>query len=63
MNVIIGYMKTDTTKKIEMKNDGHETDRFLALAKKVISVPKAEIDKRLVEEQAEKERQKKKAKS
>ena len=53
-------MKTDTRKKIEMLNDGHETDRFLALAKKVISVPKTELDRRLAEQKQAKETAKKK---
>lgn len=50
-------------KKTEMINDGHETDRFLALAKKVISVPKTEIDRRLAKQQKAKEQQPKKVKS
>ena len=49
-------------KKPEMINDGHETDRFLALAKQIILVPKAEIDRRLAEQRKAKERQQKKAK-
>jgi len=49
-------------KKPEIINDGHETDRFLALAKQVISVPKEEIDRRIAEEKAKKDQRKIKAK-
>ena len=44
----------------ETKQDGSDGERFLALAKQVISVPKAEIDKRLAEERKVKEAKKKK---
>lgn len=42
-------------KKLEMKNDGHDAERFHDLLKKVVNVPKGEIKK-------EGERQKKKTK-
>lgn len=42
-------------KKLEMKNDGHDSERFRDLLKKVVNVPKEEIKK-------EEERQKKAAK-
>ena len=42
---------------VEMKNDGHDADRFRDLLKKVVSVPKDEIRKR--EEQLKKETKKK----
>ena len=34
----------------EPTNDGKETDRFIAFAKKVISVPKSEIDAQIEKE-------------
>ena len=49
--------------KIEVKNDGRETERFLNLAKRVISTPKEEIDRRLAAEKANKEREQKKVNS
>ncbi|MFN0277690.1 MAG: hypothetical protein ACKVRN_03710 [Pyrinomonadaceae bacterium] len=47
-------MNKKELKQIEMKEDGKETERFLALAKQVISVPKAEIDRRLAEQKKQK---------
>ena len=47
-------MGTLTVKKIEMKNDGHDLDRFQALLKKVVNVPKKEIDEKEKEYQAKK---------
>ena len=46
-------MDTKELKKIELKNDGHDYERFEALVKKVVSVPKKEIDARA---KAEKEK-------
>lgn len=37
-------------KQLEMKNDGHDAERFEALLKKVVSVPKEEIKKREAKE-------------
>ncbi len=48
-------MNKDELKTIEMKNDGKDLERFGALLKKVVSVPKDEIKKH-------EEKQKKKAK-
>jgi hypothetical protein len=36
-------MNTKELKKIEMKNDGKDSDRFDTLLKKVVSVPKKDI--------------------
>lgn len=41
-----------------MKNDGHETERFVDLARKLVAVPKKEIDKRLEQERQAKEQAK-----
>ena len=38
-----------------MKHDGHETERFVDLARKLVAVPKKEIDRRLEAERQEKE--------
>lgn len=46
-------------KKIETKKDGKEFERFDDLLKKVVSVPKSEIDKR--EKEYKKRQAKKKA--
>ena len=40
-------------KKLEMKNDGHDFERFNDLVRKVVSVPKKDIEAR---EKAEKEK-------
>jgi hypothetical protein len=37
-------------------NDGKETDRFIAFAKRVISVPKSEIDAQIEKERLAKEK-------
>ncbi|MGB7209423.1 MAG: hypothetical protein WBD27_12235 [Pyrinomonadaceae bacterium] len=47
-------MNPKELKKIEMKNDGGETERFVDLARKLVAVPKKEIDKRLEQERQEK---------
>lgn len=39
-------MNKDALNKIEMKNDGHDLERFHALVSKVVSVPKKEIEKK-----------------
>lgn len=36
-------------KDIELKNDGHDFDRFKELARKVVNVPKEEIKRREAE--------------
>ena len=51
-------------KPFEPISDGRETERFHDLAKKLVSVPKAEIDRRLeVERQLKQERKDKKRKA
>ena len=45
-------------KPFEPINDGHETDRFIAFAKRVISVPKSEIDAQIEKERLAKEKAK-----
>lgn len=49
-------------KEIEMKNDGHDLERFEKLLKTVVNVPKKEIDEKEKEYKAEKD-QKRLAKS
>lgn len=46
-------------KKVEMKNDGKEFERFESLLKQVVSVPKDEILRREKEEKEQKEKAKK----
>lgn len=41
-------------KKLEMKNDGKDFERFEDLVRTVVRVPKAELDRREAEYQAEK---------
>ena len=43
-------------KKLEMKNDGKDFERFDALLREVVSVPKEELNRREAEYQAEKEK-------
>lgn len=43
-------------KPYEPINDGHDAERFVHFAKKLISVPKAEIDRRMEVERQEKEK-------
>lgn len=38
-------MDIKTLEQIEMKNDGHDQERFQQVLKKVSTVPKSEIDK------------------
>ena len=47
-------MDIKTLKKIEMKNDGKDYERFESLVKQVVSVPKKELDRREAKYQAEK---------
>lgn len=47
------FSKMNMKKKIEMKEDGKDFERFEELLSKVVKVPKSEIDAR---EKAEKER-------
>jgi hypothetical protein len=46
-------------KKIETKKDGKEFDRFDALLREVVNVPKSEIDKREAAAKEQKEKAKK----
>ena len=48
-----------TMSKKNNNEENENAERFLALAKQVISVPKAEIDKRLAEEREAKDKAKK----
>ena len=42
-------------KEIEMKNDGYDLERFTKMLKKVVNVPKKEIDEKEKEYQEKKE--------
>jgi len=45
------------TKEIEINHDGKEAERFVDLARRLVAVPKAELDKRLeADRQAKQER-------
>lgn len=46
-------MESGTKKKVEMKNDGKDFERFESLLREVISVPKEELKRR---EEAEKQK-------
>lgn len=47
-------MEPETKKKLEMKNDGKDFERFENLLRQVISVPKEELKRRELEEKEEK---------
>lgn len=51
-------MESDTKKKVEMKNDGKDYERFENLLREVISVPKEELRRREETEKSEKQRKK-----
>ena len=53
-------MNTKELNKIELKSDGHDFERFNDLVRKVVSVPKKDIEAR---EKAEKEKKESKKKS
>lgn len=42
--------------RVEMKNDGQDAERFRALLKTVVNVPKEELKKREEREKAEKDK-------
>ena len=46
------------TKEIEMINDGKQAERFVDLARKLVAVPKQDIDRRLEEERRQKDERK-----
>ena len=48
-------------KKFELIDDGKQTERFTALAQKLVKVPKTEIDKRIAAERRANAPQPKKA--
>jgi hypothetical protein len=47
------------SKTIETKKDGKESERFVDLARKLVAVPKAEIDRSIAKEREAKDKNKK----
>lgn len=47
-------MDTKELEKIQMRNDGHDGNRFQSLLKTVVTVPKKDIKEQEAREQAEK---------
>ncbi len=41
------------TKEVEFKNDGHETERFAEALRKIVSVPKEDVDAQIEKERLE----------
>lgn len=44
--------------KSEINHDGHETERFVDLARKLVAVPKTEVDERIKKERQKKQKKK-----
>lgn len=58
MNILESGGKEKTVAKkeqLEMKNDGHDAERFAALLKTVVNVPKEKIKEREEQEKKEKD--------
>ena len=47
------YNLNMTTKGVELRNDGHETERFADALRKIVSVPKKDVDAQLEKERLE----------